>query len=246
MLKFLKKFRIIKSIKTKLEGYYWAQIIIFNIYNKRISKFKHNRYRNLFRIIKKQKCRRILEIGVFDGATAFKMIKTAKKYHSSKNIGYFGFDLFEEISEEEIAKEHSKKPLTISFIRNMLEKTGVNVQLYKGNTRDTLPRFINEEKIKNKQFDFILIDGGHSVETIANDWNNVKNLIVDDTIVIFDDYYITDHKEKVEWVGCNSLIHNLDKNLYEVSFLTPPDLFKTEWGILKIYMVRVKAKREGI
>ena len=38
-------------------------------------------------------------------------------------------------------------------------------------------------------FDFIYIDGGHSLETIRNDWTYSEKLMAPDGTVVFDDYY---------------------------------------------------------
>lgn len=241
MIKFLKNFRIIKTLRVKIESFYWIQEIIYNIYKKRLSKLKYNRYRNLFRIIKEQKSHNFIEIGVFDGATAFKMIRSSKKFHPKNKIEYFGFDLFEEISKNEIVKEHSKKPLTFNFIKNMLEKTGAHIHLFKGNTKETLPIFNNDEKDKYIQFDFILIDGGHSIETISSDWNNIKNLLNENTIVVFDDYYTIENKE-LKGVGCNSIVHGLDKNIYDIKMLYPADTFKAKGIKGKNNMIKVQLK----
>ena len=189
MIKFLKKVRFLNILRNKLEKYPIVQMIISEVYKKRISKIKHTRYQDLFNLIKQQRSRIILEIGVFDGITAYKKIKLALKFHPANRIEYYGFDLFEEISEAEIIREVSKKPLAFNVIKGMLEKTGVNIHLYKGNTLETLPIFMDMEEIKNKDFDFILIDGGHSIGTITSDWNNVSKLMNQNTLVIFDDYY---------------------------------------------------------
>jgi len=89
------------------------------------------RYKYLYYIIKKYKCRRIMEIGVWNGNHAIKMIEKAKKYWEAKDIEYYGFDLFEDLSEKMLKEEISKQPPFMNEVKKKLEKTGARIQLYK-------------------------------------------------------------------------------------------------------------------
>ena len=60
-------------------------------------------------------------------------------------------------------------------------------------------------------FDFIFIDGGHSVETINNDFNFSLKMIKKNGFIILDDYY-HNNKNLIKYAGCNNLIDNLDNN----------------------------------
>ncbi|MHA1756047.1 MAG: class I SAM-dependent methyltransferase [Promethearchaeota archaeon] len=107
--------------------------------------------------------------------------------------------------------------------------------------KKTLPIFVNNHK--EKKFDFIFIDGGHSINTIRNDWLNVQKLMTSHTMVIFDDYYhIREDPNFTKSFGCNLIIDELDKKKYEIKLLSPREKFKTKIGNLKINNVRVKLK----
>ena len=54
------------------------------------------------------------------------------------------------------------------------------------------------------QMDFIYIDGGHSLETIKNDWDYTKNLMHKGTIVLFDDYW----QNKIDGICLQELLNN--------------------------------------
>jgi hypothetical protein len=43
-------------------------------------------------------------------------------------------------------------------------------------------------KTQLPKMDLVFIDGGHSTETVATDWENVKDLLHEKSIVFFDDY----------------------------------------------------------
>jgi predicted O-methyltransferase YrrM len=195
-------------------------INIFKYIQTQITIIKYNlseykRYSNLLKIILKTKSRKILEIGVYKGLRSLEMIKAAQSFNS--RVIFFGFDMFEMFFEKKniLTKELSKKPKSMRFISDLL-KEHANVKLVKGNTLITLPKFS-----KKKKFDFIFIDGGHSVKTIRSDWNNSKKLMHKNSIVIFDDYYSGDNKLTKKF-GCNRIVENLGKN-YLIEYLEPKD-----------------------
>ena len=125
-----------------------------------------DRYSQLELAVELAKPRTILEIGTHAGLSAVRMIKAAQKYR--KNIQYIGYDLFDDASadtdktELNVKKHHTKEQVE-AYIK--FHAPGAEVFLIKGNTRDTL---------KPTEADFCFIDGGHSVETIANDFDKCK------------------------------------------------------------------------
>ena len=103
--------------------------------------------------------------------------------------------------------------------------------MIKGNTLETLPKFPKKKKI-----DFIFIDGGHSIKTIKNDWNQTKKLMHKNTVVVFDDFYSGD-KNLIKKFGCNEIIKSLSNN-YFVEYLRPKDYIPH----LKVHVQLVKIK----
>lgn len=203
-------------------------------YMLQVWRMRPKRYANLLKVINENKCRRIMEIGVFDGVHATQMISVAKIFHPAEQIEYFGFDLFELLTEEELKQEFAKRPPVFHEVQERLEKTGANIHLYRGNTKATLPQLKNSLD----PMDFIFIDGGHCIDTISSDWKSVKDLMTERTIVIFDDYF-TNTEPEVKGIGCQTLIDSLDRNIYRVEILKPMDTFVHEWGILEVNMVKV-------
>lgn len=190
------------------------------------------RYGHLFQEINAIKPKNIMEIGIWNGHRAEQLIQTAQKYHLPQTIHYYGFDLFEELTLEKFKEEISKMPPTKETVKKKLLATGANINLYKGDTLHSLP-----ENIANlPKMDFIFIDGGHSLKTIANDWHYVQQLMHDQTIVIFDDYW------NREDAGAKPIIEKINREKFDVQILKPQDRFKKEWGTLKINFVKVKRK----
>lgn len=193
-----------------------------------IDYFKKRRYLYLTKIIREQKSKRIMEIGLWDGEHALKMIKEAKRIHG-QDVEYYGFDLFEEMNDNVCKNEVAKHPLSLSNIKVKLEATGCKVYLFKGFTNKTLPENVNQLP----KMDFIFIDGGHSLETIENDWKYSQQLMSNNTIVVFDDYWNRDD------LGCKKVIENIDRSKYNVKILPIQDKFKKDWEVLKINFVKV-------
>lgn len=207
----------------------------------RLSKLKASRYRNLLKIIYKNKCSNIVEIGTFDAENSKQMIEVSKMFNDPADINYYGFDLFEGLTDEELKKEFSKRPPSKKAVEQKLNKTGVNIHLFKGYTKKTLPEFVKKYS-KKARFDFIFIDGGHYIETIKLDWKYVQKLMDKNTIVVFDDYYSNEEPE-IDRLGCQSIIDNLNRSKYEVEILRPQNRFDKSWGTLKVNMVKVTLKR---
>lgn len=195
-----------------------AQRSLGNRLKKRFLKtfFGYNRgqrYANLERLAKEIPARRILEIGTYRGSNALRMIRAAAERTPIAEVEYYGFDLFEWLDDQKLVAERSKAPPDLSSVRARLGASGAKVALFQGDTAVTLPR----EVPSLPPMDLIYIDGGHSLETIAGDWNNVQPLIDPHTVVVFDDYWQT------ERAGARPLIESLDRRRWAVRLLEPID-----------------------
>jgi predicted O-methyltransferase YrrM len=195
--------------------------------------FGAKRYQYLFDTIDQKHCRRIMEIGTWNGRRALQMIERAKAFHPAAEIEYYGFDLFELMTREVNKEELSKKPPTQEEVQKLLSPTGAKISLFQGFTQNTMPQVIGQLPV----MDLIFIDGGHSIETITNDWGYSRRLMNENTVVIFDDYYF-DRDD----VGCKPIVEAIDPNEYEVTVLPRRDRFLKTYGILSINFVKVRKK----
>ena len=161
------------------------------------------RYAQLNKLIKELKPMTILEVGTWNGYRGVDMIS-----YAPEGAKYYGFDLFEDMTPELDKLECNIKPHV--SIHMVDASFGVFPhKLIKGNTRDTLPKFA-KRKIG---IDFAFIDGGHSVETIRSDWENVKRLMRPGGTVVFDDYYEGMPEEDLKKWGANCVVKDLDYTL---------------------------------
>lgn len=199
------------------------------------------RYAHIKRVIDMIKPKVIMEIGVLTGRNAEQMIRYAQNYQSF--VTYYGFDLFEDLNDihrkaENIMK-NKPRPTYTSISEKLNNIENAKIILIKGDTKVTLPKFKPFTDI-----DFIFIDGGHSLETIENDWLFCSKLVNKKTIVLFDDYW---HDRTTE--GCMPLIARLQRDYswkYAIQVLEPIDSVKhSDMSTYHNQMVQVSL-RDGL
>ena len=196
------------------------------------------RYVNLFRTIYQRRCGSIVEIGTWTGIHAEQMIRVAAARADVRAVRYIGFDLFEDLTDEQFRQEFSKRPPGHDAVLRRLRATGADIRLVRGNTRVTLPASAS----LLAGADFVFIDGGHSIETITSDFNAVTNAVNPGTPIILDDYYV-DPAPELAGLGCQPLIDALDRTQYKVTPLDPVDMIQRDAGILQIRMVLIERIR---
>jgi len=180
-----------------------------------VGNLKAHRYRSMLEYLSNNDCDNILEVGTHKGHTGAELIRHSK----NTNVNYYGVDVFlsgwSDIVERE---EQSIKPDDIDTVRNFLSAYSINVYLYEGRSNDVLPVL----KEKNLNFDLIWIDGGHSYETVKNDFVHSIDMLSDDGVIFFDDY--TEEKSYPPNnpipLGVKPFIDELiSKNEYEITIL---------------------------
>lgn len=177
------------------------------------------RYHQLLRAVRDKRPTCIAEIGTWNGERARQMLNLAP------DAKYYGFDLFEDANKDTDEREMNVKPhYSVDSVYVLLD--GFDVQLHKGDTRETLQRFKPVMPV-----DFVWLDGGHSVETIRSDWELLRPHLAPDAWVYWDDFYTG--PIDTERFGCNKVLADLGLK-YDV-------LPETDWvkGGGSVQMVRV-------
>jgi len=145
-----------------------------------------------------KKPKSFLEIGVFHGVTARNVCELLNQLHGN-DFKYVGIDLFEESSENEneiipnITFNNPVKhfyfkyikrqnPYSLEAVSDLLSKFKNNIHLIKGNSNNLL------KKMDMKKIDFVFLDGGHHYDTVMNDLNYSKDVILNNGTVFCDDY----------------------------------------------------------
>ena len=204
---------------------------------RRSLKYRHaRRYSRLLHEVEQRAPKSILEVGVYEGVRAREMIDAASLSDAAESIRYYGFDLFDLFTPDVLESELSKTPLSQAQVARRLSRSGAQVKLFQGLSQETLPRFVEEQR--GAPLDFIFIDGGHAIETIRSDWQNLQRVTGDDTVVIFDDYYV-DCPWLTQRFGCNRVLEELDPNSFGYELVSPPDVFRKAEGDLRVALARV-------
>jgi hypothetical protein len=206
------------------------------------------RYGQLTEALAAMPCKNLVEVGTWNGRRARELVTAALR--TNPTVKYYGFDLFEALTDEELEAELSKRPpsqadveaglrrfqwrISILSALRPWHRRNFDFTLHQGYTRDTLPAF--REAHPGFQAEFIFIDGGHSIETITNDWENCSQVVSSDGFIFLDDYY--GNAELAERFGCNKLIAGLRGDAaWEVTILPETDMIEG-LGTIQIALVR--------
>ena len=176
-----------------------------------------------------------LEVGVFHGVTARNVCELLNILHGNE-FKYVGLDLFEQNMENKdevipntkfsnplknIYFKYIKKlnPYSLEAVKDLLKKFKNNVSLIKGNSNVIL------KKIDMSKIDYVFLDGGHDYQTVKNDLNCCREVIVNGGTVLCDDYdlsyapgvkkaideFSSEHELKCSII-CNDRFAKIEKN----------------------------------
>ena len=159
-----------------------------------------------------------LEVGVFHGVTARNVCELLNKMHG-QDFKYVGLDLFEETLENQNEVIPNTKfsnpiknfyfnyikrqnPYSFNAVNDLLKKFKDNASLIKGNSNIIL------KKIDMSKIDYVFLDGGHDYQTVKNDLDSCREVIINGGTVLCDDYdlsYAPGIKKAIdEFVSINS------------------------------------------
>lgn len=170
------------------------------------------RYKQLADMIRFYKPSKIVETGTWNGGRAIEMALAA--FEHTDTVHYIGFDLFEDATDESDKYEMNTKAHNLveavslrlsEFAAKMKEKNKTFIyELHKGDSKITVPSC---KAIQDAEFAYI--DGGHSYNTVKNDFDNLKHI----PILVLDDYFSKDKKGNLpveENLGVNKLVKEIE------------------------------------
>lgn len=136
------------------------------------------RFQQIYDWIETHKPHTIVEIGTWNGQNAIRMLKEGAKK-------YIGFDLWEDGNETiDDLENNAKKRVSMAEVQETLK--AYDVELIKGNTRETLKAYVDGKK---PFVDMAVIDGGHSKGTIKSDLLTIMRIMKPSGVIFLDDYY---------------------------------------------------------
>jgi hypothetical protein len=156
----------------------------------------------------------ICEIGCYRGKTSLRLCRHA--IEKVDELHFAGYDLFELATPENNKKEingkgsgnHRRTALAMEKIERDCNPNREKFYVYK-NKKFTweLHKGYTQETLKERVFDFVFIDGGHSYDTVKHDYEKVKG----SKLVVFDDYDLKPVKQFCDEIGAISLIEDKTK-----------------------------------
>lgn len=209
------------------------QNVIFNIYQVLRYKLNFDRKSVIVKYIKKNQPSSILEIGVYKGDFALRMLSQISKQNQS-TTKYLGIDLFSEMQtrenfQKEISMWPEQKDLVLKKLKNAYPK--IDIKLVQGYSSD----YLSMEKYK---YDLVFIDGGHSFPTVFSDWNLSSSLLSQKGVIFFDDY-TTKKGALKSGFGIRQVVRNIDRTQWKIKIFHNADYFKKTWGVLILKIAKV-------
>ena len=179
-----------------------------------ISKFKYKKYWRktsfkqkgvgefFLQHVFEKKAKNFLEKGVFHGVTSRNVCDLLKSVHGN-DFSYTGIDLF--LNEKEISKDEfipktkfsnpfkafyynyilRENPYSFEAVKKLLKKYQDNIKIIKGNSNKVL------KEIRLDKFDYVFLDGGHKYETVLTDLKTLNKVILNNGVIVCDDYDLT-------------------------------------------------------
>jgi len=194
-------------------------------------------YKGLFEAIKEIIPATIMEIGTSSGQTAIGMIRTAGQFFKEDQIFYYGVDLFESGKPSQWELEFTGgyiPPKRAEVETRLRDETEADITLVAFNSK-LLHDIPAEERLK---MDLIFIDGGHSLETVASDWEFAKTSMHEKTVVVLDDYF-----PELPFIGAKNVVDNIDRSVFDVKIMPEIDDYTHPFGRLRTQLVIVRFKK---
>jgi hypothetical protein len=122
--------------------------------------------RQLYRLIKRQQVRRIMEVGLSDVEFTSSLIEVAQRFAGDQKVAYSGLDWFD-------ARPEQNPPLTLKEAYRKLHATGASVRLVPGSPAASLATVANA----HQNTDLILISSAVAAEELQSAWFYVPRML---------------------------------------------------------------------
>jgi hypothetical protein len=129
--------------------------------------------RAIFKLIRKNKYRSFIEIGMQDGSRCLNMIRVAKKFGMSTNLRYTGVDQFD-------ARENQEQPLSLIEMHRRLKSSEAKIQLVPGDLQPAITRIANS----HVRTDLIVISAGFDAQSLESSWFYFPRMLHSGSIVM--------------------------------------------------------------
>lgn len=170
----------------------YLRYFVMMIQRSQLYKWHFSRWKKILQLVREVQPKTIMEIGIGNGKSAKKIITNSSQARKDSDIEYYGFDFFEtapifqDIDNMSLLQTISSEfiPPDEEVVRKRLQETGAQVNLFKGDIRETFPNTIEYLP----KMDLVIIDCGPSYELLKIVYESVKRLFHLDTVVLFEGY----------------------------------------------------------
>ena len=139
-----------------------------------LARFSHPKgNRQLYRLVKRQRACRIVELGITDLARAQSLIQVAQRFAGEQKVWYTGIDMFD-------ARPAGRAPLALKETYRILRATNANIRLVPGAPSMSLASAANA----HQNTDVILIGPDVGENDLHGAWFYVPRMLHDRSVVL--------------------------------------------------------------
>ncbi len=149
--------------------------------------------RQLYRLVKRQRALKIVEVGISDVNRAASLIQVAQRFAGSEKVSHTGLDWFD-------ARSKSLTELSIKEAHRVLRATGANVRLVPGEPATSLPAVANA----HQNTDLILISAAVADEDLKSAWFYVPRMLHQGSVVLREKQTESD-EPAFEWLSLTQI-----------------------------------------
>jgi hypothetical protein len=129
--------------------------------------------RQLYRLVKRHRVRRIVEVGVSDVLVASSLVEVAQRFAGDQKVIYSGLDWFD-------ARPSQMPRLTLKEAHRALHATGASVRLVPGAPAASLAAVANG----HQNTDLILVSSAVSADELQSAWFYVPRMLHNQSVVL--------------------------------------------------------------
>lgn len=147
--------------------------------------------RLIYKTIKKQRIKSIVEFGMGDGKRCEKLIQVCQKFAEGEQVRYTGIDLFE-------SRPESEPQISLLAMHKQLNKTGAKVKLVPGDPESATARVANSLA----GTDLILLTCKQSLDELDRFWFFLPRMVHDQSTLLFresEKFKILKKKDWTRW-----------------------------------------------
>jgi hypothetical protein len=129
----------------------------------------------LYRILRRNPCRSIVEMGIGRGERTLRLLRVARRFCPSETLRYTGIDLFE-------SRPQAGGGLKLKEAHQRLQLPGVKVQLAPGDPFSALSRMANNLR----DTDLLIIGTDQNPDSVARAWYYVPRMLHAQSLVLWE------------------------------------------------------------